>query len=133
MGGRRRRVDHHGAAARRDRQDPRTRYRAAGALLASAPAVPFRVGLDGRIGADPRLAHWLGLPVPPATINDMAGQGVAGQDGGGISVVDAEGWPPTSPPPTRPGVRSNGCSALRGQIGCCSRAAGRRRPRSATA
>ncbi|WP_347271548.1 ATP-binding protein [Rhizorhabdus histidinilytica] len=62
-----------------------------GALLASAPAVPFRVGLDGRIGADPRLAHWLGLPVPPATINDMAGQGVAGQDGGGISVVDAEG------------------------------------------
>jgi len=57
-----------------------------GALLASAPAVPFRVGLDGRIGADPRLAHWLGLPAPPGSIDEMAGQ-----NGGGISVVDAEG------------------------------------------
>ena len=56
------------------------------ALLASAPAVPFRVGLDGRIASDKRLAHWLGLASTPASIDEMAGSGE-----GGISVVDAEG------------------------------------------
>ncbi|TAK09436.1 MAG: histidine kinase, partial [Rhizorhabdus sp.] len=57
-----------------------------GALLATAPAVPFRIGQDGRIGADPRLGHWLGLETTPTSIDEMAGQGA-----GGISVVDAEG------------------------------------------
>lgn len=56
------------------------------ALLGSCPALPFRVGLDGRIGADTRLAHWLGLTDVPATIDAMATHGE-----GGISVVDAEG------------------------------------------
>ncbi len=56
------------------------------ALLGSCPALPFRVGLDGRIGADTRLAHWLGLTDDPATIDAMATHGE-----GGISVVDAEG------------------------------------------
>jgi len=56
------------------------------ALLASAPVLPFRVGLDGRIAADVRLAHWLGLPAIPANVEAMAGDGQ-----GGISVVDAEG------------------------------------------
>jgi signal transduction histidine kinase len=57
-----------------------------GALLATAPALPFRVSLDGRIGADPRLGHWLGLPSTPTSIEAMAADGE-----GGISVVDAEG------------------------------------------
>lgn len=56
------------------------------ALLGSCPALPFRVGLDGRIGADTRLAHWLGLTDVPTTIDAMATHGE-----GGISVVDAEG------------------------------------------
>ncbi len=56
------------------------------ALLASAPAVPFRVSLDGRLGADQRLAHWLGLDAIPASIEEMASHGA-----GGVSVVDAEG------------------------------------------
>jgi len=65
-----------------------------GALLATAPAVPFRIGQDGRIGADSRLAHWLGLETVPASIDEMASHGVdgiRGGIGGGISVVDAEG------------------------------------------
>lgn len=57
-----------------------------GALLATAPAVPFRIGQDGRISADPRLGHWLGLNTTPVSIDEMAAQGT-----GGISVVDAEG------------------------------------------
>lgn len=56
------------------------------ALLNSCPAIPFRIGLDGRIGADPRLASWLGLSFPPARIDELATHGE-----GGISVVDAEG------------------------------------------
>ncbi|MGC6329820.1 sensor histidine kinase [Rhizorhabdus sp. FW153] len=56
------------------------------ALLGSCPAIPFRVGLDGRVGADTRLAHWLGLTEIPTTIDAMATHGE-----GGISVVDAEG------------------------------------------
>ena len=55
-------------------------------LLQSAPALPFRVGLDGRIAADTRLAHWLGLEAAPTTVDEMAGSGE-----GGVSVVDAEG------------------------------------------
>ena len=56
------------------------------ALIGTAPALPFRVALDGRIAADARLAHWLGLPATPASIDAMATNG-----DGGISVVDAEG------------------------------------------
>ena len=56
------------------------------ALLATAPALPFRVGLDGRISADARLAGWLGLPANPTAVDDLTGD----RDGG-ISVVDAEG------------------------------------------
>ena len=56
------------------------------ALLASAPALPFRVGHDGRIAADRRLADWLGLDALPTDIEAMAGGGM-----GGLSVVDAEG------------------------------------------
>lgn len=55
------------------------------ALLLSAPALPFRVGLDGRVAGDSRLAHWLGLDFTPTTIDEMAGSE------GGISVVDTEG------------------------------------------
>jgi len=57
------------------------------ALLASAPALPFRVRADGRISADARLAHWLGLDSVPSSIEAMA----AASGGSGISVVDAEG------------------------------------------
>jgi signal transduction histidine kinase len=60
------------------------------ALLASAPALPFRVALDGRVTGDLRLAHWLGLAAPPTRIDEMAGSG-PDDIGGGISVVDAEG------------------------------------------
>ena len=56
------------------------------ALLASAPALPFRVALDGRVAGDSRLAHWLGLDSTPANIDEMANGGTSG-----ISVVDAEG------------------------------------------
>ena len=55
------------------------------ALLQSAPALPFRVGPDGRIAGDSRLAHWLGLDFTPTSIDEMAGSD------GGISVVDTEG------------------------------------------
>jgi signal transduction histidine kinase len=60
------------------------------ALLASAPAIPFRVAPDGRVFGDGRLAHWLGLDAVPVNIDDMAGSGREGIDDG-ISVVDAEG------------------------------------------
>ena len=56
------------------------------AVLGAAPILPFLVTPEGRISADARFAHWLGLAVRPATIHDLA-QG----ESGGISVVDAEG------------------------------------------
>jgi len=56
------------------------------AVLGSAPVLPFLVNADGRISADARLAHWLGLAATPATLNDLT----SGEQGG-ISVVDGEG------------------------------------------
>jgi signal transduction histidine kinase len=45
-------------------------------LLDGAPALPVLVTTDNRIEASPRLADWLGLDEPPATLDALGGEGI---------------------------------------------------------